>query len=170
LILDKAPGPAGPPLSVQIPSQESGSFHTRAVPSAPAAPASEKKTAFPPVEVEPSTAKAAAAPARADPVAGEVAKAPLQPVATSEEARALAALSDQTWVVMLDTFSDAKNVKQLRSKLTAAGVKSYTEPVKTSRGELTRVRAGPFASKEAADAARARLEAMGLKPGAVASR
>jgi len=170
LILDKEPGPAGPPLSVQIPNQESGSFDTRAVPSAPAAPASEKKTEIPPVKVEPSPAKAASAPAKAEPAAGEVAKAPVQPVVKSEEAQALAALNDQTWVVMLDTFSDAKNVKQLRSKLSAAGVKSYTEPVKTSRGELTRVRAGPFASKQAADAARAKLDAMGLKPGAVASR
>jgi DedD protein len=42
--------------------------------------------------------------------------------------------------------------------------------VKTSKGELTRVRAGPFASKEAAEKARAKLGAMGLKPGAVASR
>jgi len=42
--------------------------------------------------------------------------------------------------------------------------------VKTSKGELTRVRAGPFASKEAAEKARAKLVALGLKPGAVASR
>ncbi len=71
---------------------------------------------------------------------------------------------------MLDAFSDAKNVKQLRANLSAAGVKSYTERVKTAKGELTRVRAGPFASKEAAEKARAKLEAMGFKPGAVASR
>ena len=67
-------------------------------------------------------------------------------------------------------FSNATNVKQLRAKLTAAGVKSYTETVKTSKGELTRVRAGPFASREAAEKARAKLVEMGLKPGAVASR
>ena len=71
---------------------------------------------------------------------------------------------------MLNALSDAKNVKQLRAKLSAAGVKFYTEPVKTAKGELTRVRAGPFASKEAAEKARAKLDAMGLKPGAVASR
>ncbi len=73
-------------------------------------------------------------------------------------------------MVSLDAFSDKKNVTQLRSKLTAAGVKSYTELVKTSKGELTRVRAGPFASKDAAEKARTKLAAMGLKPGAVVSR
>ena len=39
LILDKEPGPAGPPLSVQIPDQEAGGFNTRIVPPAPAVPA-----------------------------------------------------------------------------------------------------------------------------------
>lgn len=157
LILDKEPGPAGPPLSVQIPSQDSGSFNSRAVPPAPAA---EKKTEIPPAGAEPSPAKTADAPA----------SPPAQPAVNTEAERAQAALNDQTWVVTLDAFSEAKNVRQLRAKLSAAGVKSYTEPVKTAKGELTRVRAGPFASKEAAEKARAQLDAMGLKPGAVASR
>src|SRR5471030_2257355 len=74
LILDKEPNPAGPPLDVQIPKQESGGFTTRAVvPAAqmPAAPAPEKKAEIPPVKAEPlpvattpaPAEKAAAAPA-----------------------------------------------------------------------------------------------------------
>lgn len=186
LILDKEPGPAGPPLSVQIPSQDTGSFNSRVVPPAlPAAPAAEKKAETAPAKAEspapqaevPAVAPAApkvappgpaAAPAhQAEPKAnGEAAK----PAGNSEAQRAQAALTDHSWVVALDAFSDKKNVKQLRTRLSAAGVKSYTEPVKTARGELTRVRAGPFATKEAAEKARAKLAAMGLKPGAVASR
>jgi DedD protein len=103
-------------------------------------------------------------------VADKAAPVPAQAADTAEQERAQSALRGETWAVALDAFSDAKNVKQLRTRLTAAGVKSYTEPVTTSKGELTRVRAGPFSSKEAADKARAKLEAMGLKPGAVASR
>ena len=170
LILDKEPGPAGPPLSVQIPSQESGGFNTRVVPPVPlvpAAPAPEKKSEIAPINAAPPPAKAATPTLKAEPaVVREVAKVPDK----TEEVRAQAALNDQAWVVTLDAFSDKKNVKQLRTKLSAAGVKSYTEPVKTGKGELTRVRAGPFASKEAAEKARAKLDAMGLKPGAVASR
>ena len=165
LVLDKEPGPAGPPLSVQIPNQESGGFNTRVVPSAARAP--EKEAEIASVNTEPPAPKAAAPTTKAEPApVREAAKVPEK----TDELRAQAALSDQAWVVTLDAFSDKKNVKQLRTKLSAAGVKSYTEPVKTSKGELTRVRAGPFASKEAAERARAKLEAMGLKPGAVASR
>jgi DedD protein len=174
LILDKEPGPAGPPLDVQIPKQESGGFTSRAAPSAPqkpAAPAPEEKTEAAAVKAEPLPAKAEPLPAKAEPlparaeppVAHKAAKAPAPPADK-------AAPGDQTWVVTLDAFSNATNVKQLRTKLSAAGVKSYTEPVKTGKGELTRVRAGPFASREAAEKARAKLDAMGLKPGAVTSR
>ena len=162
LILDKEPGPVGPPLSVQIPNQDAGGFTTRVAPPAP-----EKKAEIASVNAGPPPAKAVAPTAMATP-------APLREIAEvpdkTDALRAQAALSDQAWVVTLDAFSDKKNVKQLRTKLTTAGVKSYTEPVKTSKGELTRVRAGPFASKEAAEQARAKLEAMGLKPGAVTSR
>jgi len=176
LVLDKEPGPAGPPLSVQIPDQGSSGFSSRvapALPVAPVAPTPEKKTGTAPARPKPSPAKSApaanaeSATHKAGPAtAGAAAKA----TDKTEELRARAALNDQTWVVALDAFSDEKNVKQLRAKLSAAGVKSYTEPVKTSRGELTRVRAGPFATREAAEKARAKLRAMGLKPGAVASR
>ncbi|MHB8667377.1 MAG: SPOR domain-containing protein [Burkholderiales bacterium] len=175
LILDKEPGPAGPPLSVQIPNQDAVGFNSRVEPPAPAVPAApvaEKKSAIPPVRTETPSAKAEtpapqAVPAKpkAEATAGEAAKAD-----KTEEQRARAALSDRAWVVALDAFSDKKNVTQLRARLSAAGVKSYTESVKTARGELTRVRAGPFASREAAEKARAKMVAMGLKPGAVTSQ
>ncbi len=175
LILDKEPGPAGPPLSVQIPNQEAGGFNTRIVPPAPAVPAApvpEKKAEIVPAKAEPPSAKAAPPAPKAEPGApkAEAARDEAAKVPKTEALRAQAALSDQAWVVALDAFSDEKNVRQLRTKLSAVGVKSYTESVKTSKGKLTRVRAGPFASKQAAEKARAKLVAMGLKPGAVASR
>ncbi len=180
LIMDKEPGPPGPPLSVQIPSPDSGGFNTSVIPpppAAPAAPAAEKKTEPAPANTEAPAAKAEAPAAKAEapaakPAAATPAAAPeaASPVEKSEEQRAKAALNAQDWVIALDAFSDMKNVKQLRSKLSAAGVKSYTEPVKTGKGELTRVRAGPYVTKEAAERAQAKLKAMGLRPGAVTSR
>jgi DedD protein len=171
LILDKEPGPAGPPLSVQIPNQEASGFNSRIVPSAPVAPvapATEKQTVIAPAKAEAPSAKEAPPAAMAERSAPSAAAGGRAPKA--EAMRAQSSLNDESWVVMLDAFSDEKNVRQLRTKLSAAGVKSYTESVKTSKGELTRVRAGPFASKEAAEKARAKLAGMGLKPGAVASR
>jgi DedD protein len=202
LILDKEPGPAGPPLDVQIPKQESGGFTSRAAPPAlqmPAAPVVEKKAEGPaakaepvppklesppikaaalpastgpsPIKAESSRAKVEPLPAGAEPaVANKAASAPAPAAVKAGQERAQTALADPAWVVSLDAFSNAANVKQLRTKLSAAGIKSYTEPVKTSKGELTRVRAGPFASKEAAEKARTKLVAMGLKPGAAVSR
>ena len=175
LILDKEPGPAGPPLSVQIPSQDSGSFNTRVVPTSPVAEKSAEVAArpqAPAAKAEPSNVETPAA--KAEPASTKAqaksADSAIPSTDKAEEARALAALSDQTWVVSLDAFSSEKNVQQLQAKLSAAGLKSYTEAVKTGKGELTRVRAGPFPSQEAAEKARAKLVAMGLKPGAVASR
>ena len=159
LILDKEPGPAGPPLNVQIPNQESGGFTTRVAPPAIPMPAPPQAT---PVPAVPAPEKDTGIPVAKTEAPPPVAAAPAPPAPQRVPAEA--------WVVALDAFSDAKNVKQLRARLTAAGVKSYTEPVKTSKGELTRVRAGPFPSREAAEKARAKLQGMGLKPGAVASR
>jgi DedD protein len=194
LLLDKEPGPAGPPLDVQIPRQESGGLTSRiGAPSVqtPIVPAPEKKTEVAPARLEPP-AKAEVPPSKVEvqvvkpepPAAQAETPAPKAVLALTDKAvmvpaqvadkaeqeRAQAALRDEAWVVALDAFSDAKNVKQLRTRLSAAGVKSYTEPVSTSKGELTRVRAGPFVSREVAEKARAKLEAMGLKPGAVASQ
>lgn len=196
LLLDKEPGPAGPPLDVQIPRPESGGLTSRVGPPAvqppvaSPAPASEKMAEAPPAKPgspvangdavaakapppaarnEPAVAKAGTATATPAPAAVDKSAAlPARTGGNGEQAQA--ATHEDAWVVALDAFSDAKNVKQLRTKLSAAGVKSYTEAVQTSKGELTRVRAGPFDSKEAAEKARAKLVAMGLKPGAVVSR
>lgn len=191
LILDKEPGPAGPPLNVQIPSQDAGGFNTRVLPPVPPgvenkteipaaradAPAANAQTTPPSAEIPPGRAEAATANAtnaKAEETtaksAAKAAPVPAPPADKAEEMRALAALSDQTWIVSLDAFSNEKNVKQLRARLSASGIKSYTEAVMTSKGELTRVRAGPFASKEAAEKARSKLIAMGLKPAAVTSQ
>jgi DedD protein len=53
------------------------------------------------------------------------------------------------------------------AKLAGAKVPYYTEPMGAN---LTRVRAGPFASREAADQALGKLKELGLKPGAVTAR
>jgi DedD protein len=44
-------------------------------------------------------------------------------------------------------------LKQAREKLTAAGVVHYTERLEAKAGPLTRLRAGPFPTREAAETA-----------------
>ena len=68
------------------------------------------------------------------------------------------------YVIQVGAFTKPESVL---AKLSSAKVPYYTEPMS---GNLVRVRAGPFATREAADKALAKLKELGLKPGAVTSR
>lgn len=65
-------------------------------------------------------------------------------------------------VVQVGAFATQEKVNELRDKLTAAGIKSYTQIVKTSSGEKIRVRVGPFSDKDSANKAKLQLEKLGL--------
>jgi DedD protein len=72
-------------------------------------------------------------------------------------------------VVQLGAYKEAGNVKLLLSKLKGVGVPAYTEKYESAQGPRTRVRAGPFASQEAAEKARSRIRIIGVD-GPVAPR
>lgn len=66
------------------------------------------------------------------------------------------------FVVQLGVFSNAANVRDLRAKLSSAGIQTYVESVRTAGGEKTRVRAGPYATKTDAEHARKRIAKSGM--------
>ena len=66
------------------------------------------------------------------------------------------------FVILIGAFANEDNVKTLRSKISEKGVKSYVEPLDTPGGKKTRVRAGPFASREAAEQALERMKQVGV--------
>ena len=68
------------------------------------------------------------------------------------------------YVFQVGVFANPENVT---AKLKTAKVPYYTE---SAKDKLTRVRAGPFATKEAADKAHAQMKKLGLQPGAVSTR
>lgn len=68
------------------------------------------------------------------------------------------------YVFQVGVFANPENVA---AKLKTAKVPYYTEAVKD---KLTRVRAGPFATKEAAEKAHAQMKKLGLEPGAVTTK
>jgi DedD protein len=72
-------------------------------------------------------------------------------------------------VVQLGAYKEAGNVKLLLSKLKGINVPAYTEKLESPQGPRTRVRAGPFASQEAAEKARSRIKIIGVD-GSVASK
>ncbi len=59
------------------------------------------------------------------------------------------------------------NPQSVIGKLAAAKVPYFTEEVPTAKGKVTRVRAGPFASRGAAEKAAEKLKGLGLQPGTV---
>lgn len=70
----------------------------------------------------------------------------------------------EEFVVPVGAYGNPENVT---AKLAAAKIPYYTE---AAQGNLTRVRAGPFASREAAEQAAAALKGMGMEPGAVTAK
>lgn len=164
MMLDSEPKPVSRDISVQIPSPDAGTFTSKVVPlpaSKAAAGASKvaesKAAATPPVPPpEPvkaapqETAKATPKPAKAAPA--KPAKAP-KPAAKPAGGQ---------FAVQVIALADAEKAKQMQAKITAAGIKAYTEIVKTAKGDVTRVRAGPFATREAAEKAREQLKAIGM--------
>ncbi|HEY4374680.1 MAG TPA: SPOR domain-containing protein [Burkholderiales bacterium] len=75
-----------------------------------------------------------------------------------------------SFAIQIGAFSSVEKAQEVRDKLSAAGLSSYAEKVSTKSGEVTRVRAGPFPSKEAADAARARIAGLGFASASVVHR
>ena len=168
MVLDSEPRPAGQEVTVKIPSPDSSGFTSKVVPlppeskAAPKAPAEEaKKVAAAPSA--PESPKEVPAPAlKAE---TEIAKPPPpkpQPKPAPQKAKPVAKPVDGKFVVQVIALADAGRAKQMQEKIAAAGIKSYTEVVKTKKGDVTRVRAGPFVTRQQAEKAREQLKALGM--------
>ena len=66
------------------------------------------------------------------------------------------------YLILIGAFSNEANVKNLKAKLGEQGIKTYSEPLDTPQGKKTRVRAGPFASRDAADKALEKMQRIGV--------
>ncbi|HVS26828.1 MAG TPA: SPOR domain-containing protein [Burkholderiales bacterium] len=162
LLLDGESKPVSPDISIQIAPWNSGAFTSRVVPvpeKSGEAVAAEKvqkaeNIAPPPPAAKPNTNKPA-----------ESAKT------TEEKAEKSAKVENKSgaYVVQLAAFSNSGKAKQLQQKLTASGIRAYTEVLKTAGGEKIRVRAGPYESRDAAEKALERLKTLGMD-GVVTSR
>jgi DedD protein len=146
-IFDPQPREA-PPVSVRIPNEDESAFKPKPVPKPPA-----------PVD-KPKPEAPASAPA-AKPAAKPAAQG------QAERARAEAALANVQFIVPVGAYAEPEGVI---AKLKAAKIPHFTEPVATEKGTVTRVRAGPYASREAAERALKQIKALGFKPGGVITR
>ena len=78
------------------------------------------------------------------------------------EAKAEPKKESGRFVVQVAALATQDKVDELQGKLKSAGIASFTQKVSTDSGSRTRIRVGPFASKEEADRVRAKLSKIGL--------
>jgi len=90
-------------------------------------------------------------------------------ILAGQAAEAKPAAKGGEFLVLIGAFSNEANVKSLKSKLSEQGIKTFSEPLDTPQGKKTRVRAGPFASREAADKALEKMKRIGVS-GVVAAK
>jgi DedD protein len=159
MVFDPEPRRPAPPVSVRIPGEDETAFAPKLAPAPkPAAKAVERK-AEPAQEKKPEAAQEK----KPEP-AEKKAEAAVPP---AEQARAQAALAGAEYIIPVGAFANASAVT---ARLAQAKIPYYTESLATAKGSVTRVRAGPFATKAAADQAVEKLKGLGFKPGNVATR
>jgi DedD protein len=170
MIFDSAPKRAGDitrkqDISIQVPPKE-GQPPLPAPSAAPVvvAPSAASSTVAEtaPTTVVPDSAKPIAA--TAAPVPRESPKEPAKAPAKSDRpAKAeLAPHADKSgFVVQLGVFGDAENARQIMARMKEAKLSVYSESIPIKAGNATRVRIGPFVSREKADAALAQVKLAG---------
>jgi len=178
-------------IAISIPSQDGGEFTSKIVPIKPAsvdsAPVEEpvaesfpvqdtlpvqkapeapvSKTPEPSVATKPEVAKAEVAKAevaKVQPAKTDTVKKAVIAKVTEDKKAAEAPAANSPVYVQIGVFSDPANIKQLQQKLSTISLKSYTEKVDTPKGEKIRLRAGPFPSRQDADAALNKIRTIGL--------
>lgn len=142
MVLDSEPRPSRPQPA--IPPRQ----------GAPALPAPAPATPVP----APATASVAPTGA-AKPSAAAPAKA--EGAAVAPDAKA-ASPKLAGFAVQVGAFRDEAKLNQARDKLAGASIPHYTERLESAGGPLTRLRAGPFATREAAEGAQATLKRAAL--------
>ena len=158
-------------IAITIPSQENSDFTSKVVPitpetSAPAAPAAGAEEAEATAASAPETQPAAGTPEKTHeakaPEAKPVEKPAAKPVEKPAEKQPAQTAGNQPYAVQIGVFSTMASIKQLQQKLQAQGYKSYTEKLSTADGEKIRLRAGPFASRNEAEKAAAKIKDAGM--------
>src|SRR5574343_197805 len=193
--MDHEPRQTGQDVEVRIPGQEEKPA-VPAVVAPEAKPAAE--VAKPAVRAPESNKDAKAADKPTEKPAAKPEKAPEKPAAKpaekpadkaqekakADEAKRAAAIlaghqgeakteskpaAKGEYLVLIGAFANEANVKILKTKLSEQGIKTFSEPLDTPQGKKTRVRAGPFPSREAAEKALEKMRGIGVS-GVVAAK
>jgi DedD protein len=169
-VLSIPPKDGSPPLAQLPKAPESPAQPAKAASpavgadAAPAAAAPSPAIAAQPAAVAPQPASTVSAPATVAPKAAEFRPAPPRTKPAEAPARPVASPDPKLvgFAVQVGAFREDDKLAQARQKVAAAKLPHYTERV--DDGGLTRLRAGPFTSREAAEKAAAQLKRAGFDP------
>ena len=74
-----------------------------------------------------------------------------------------AAPANGRFVVQVGAYNDPERLRAARQKVEQLGYKTYTQDVDSPTGKRTRVRVGPFTSRQEADAVATKVKASGMQ-------
>ena len=170
-VAPRASGPVVPEATAEAPSAP---VQTAAVPAA-VPPATPPATPAAPSAPAPRAERSASAPATVARSAASAtessrdaqrAQALLEgkSVVAATEPSAAAAPEPKAprFVVQAGAYTDASSLREARQKVEKLGLKTYTQVIETDNGSRTRVRVGPFDSREEAEKVAARIKGSGL--------
>lgn len=161
MVFDPERNPSAPPVSVRIPGEDEASFAPKIqTPPSVAAPAPASVTG------SSESPKPAVKPIEKPEPAASTPEATPQAAPASGGSNAAA----EQFVVPVAALASQEKVKELLGKLKAGRLPHYTEPLATAKGTVTRIRVGPYATREAAEEARRQIKRLGLKPGNVVAK
>lgn len=184
MVLDTDPKPTSTEVNIQIPSPDAkvaAPLKAEAT-SAKNAPskAEPQSPPTPPVKGSETTVSATEEKSAPDPVAAKPAeKAPEKKAAekkAAEKVNAEKALEKGakpgpgSFYIQVTALAEADKAKSVQQQIAAAGVRAYTETVTVNGAKVTRVRAGPFATRDDAERARSQLVLIGLDGRVAASQ
>jgi DedD protein len=181
MVLDSEPKPTSQEINIQIPSPDAkGGFTSKVAPvpvpgrpadkAALAAKAAATATEAPPAMPEPAPEAQKETPAPAPKPKPALEKAAAKPPEKTpekapEKVEKSAAIKPGpgTFFIQVIALSEVDKAKQVQQQINEAGIRSYTEVVAAGTGKVTRVRAGPFATRDEAERARTKLQGIGLE-------
>ena len=171
LLLEDEPPPASP-LAVRmaavpeaLPEQPERSDTPNVANATPAPEPETDSRSGPPAESYPKEEPVKAEPAKAE-ASNPPPKPQLSRPAALSSAQPKPAAASEEFVVQLAALSDSAKADALMGRAVMAGLPAYTDKL----GELTRVRVGPYSSREAAETAAKKLADNGLPAGRVVAK
>ena len=194
MVLDPNPRPVNENIPIDIPSERTPFTPRLSLPPVPAAdagtPPPDQAPVVAPAKAEPKTDARVEAKAEAKSAAPATPKPPSEPKAAaktetktdeatppkaevarkaSEPPETVAPASKAgKFAVQAAAPASEKAARELVERLKKGGFTTYTEVVETKDGVRHRVRIGPYATREDAEKARARLKAQGINGNLVA--